>query len=87
MLFSKKIFILSKSQKVSAVVLDVDMDRKRIALSLKSDGAEEAKTYERPSGGPRQSKPRGGGQPKMPKQNDAPLKNNAFAALAGFKVK
>ncbi|WP_412471414.1 Tex family protein [Halobacteriovorax sp. RT-1-4] len=79
--------VLKVGQEVSAVVLDVDMDRKRIALSLKSDGAEEAKTYERPSGGPRQSKPRGGGKPKMPKQNDAPLKNNAFAALAGFKVK
>ncbi len=78
--------VLKVGQEVSAVVLDVDMDRKRIALSLKSDGAEEAKTYERPTGGPRQSKPRGG-QPKMPKQNDAPLKNNAFAALAGFKVK
>lgn len=79
--------VLKVGQEVSAVVLDVDMDRKRIALSLKSDGAEEAKTYERPSGGPRKSKPRGGGKPKMPKQNDAPLKNNAFAALAGFKVK
>ncbi|MFG1498813.1 Tex family protein [Halobacteriovorax sp. XZX-3] len=79
--------VLKVGQEVSAVVLDVDMDRKRIALSLKSDGAEEAKTYERPSGGPRQSKPRAGGKPKMPKQNDTPLKNNAFAALAGFKVK
>ena len=71
--------VLKVGQEVSAVVLDVDMDRKRIALTLKT--GEDTRNYDRPSSG---------GRPKQntPKAKvDVPLKNNAFAALAGFKLK
>lgn len=75
--------VLKVGQEVKARVIEVDLDRKRIALSLKTG---ESKGVTGTKG---QSKSRGRGpkpQNQIPKQKDAPLKNNAFAALKNLKL-
>lgn len=71
---------LKVGQELKVRVVEVDLDRKRIGLSCKSDSDV---SYEKRSGkGPRPNK---GGTPKA---KPAPeIKNNAFAKLAGLKIK
>jgi uncharacterized protein len=74
--------VLKVGEEVKVMVLEVDLDRKRIALSCK--------TGERPSGGASVARNQGGSRQssRKPKQDhNAPIKNNAFAALKNFKVK
>ncbi|NCN95420.1 MAG: S1 RNA-binding domain-containing protein, partial [Bdellovibrionales bacterium] len=73
---------LKAGQEVKVMVLDVDMDRKRISLTCKK--GEDSKQFVRPSGG---AAPRQGGNRTPRPQADAPIKNNAFAALKNFKLK
>lgn len=71
---------LKVGEEIKAMVLDVDLDRRRIALTCKT--GEDHKQYTRPGGAPTSR------AKKKPRQdNNAPLKNNAFAALKNFKVK
>ncbi len=76
--------VLKVGQEVKARVIEVDLDRKRIALSLKtgeSKGVTGTKGQSQHRGN-RGSKP----QNQVPKQKDAPLRNNAFAALKNLKL-
>lgn len=67
---------LKVGQEVKVKVTDIDMERKRISLSCKTDGeADQSVNY---SAGPKKGK-------KQKPQKE--MKNNAFAGLAGFKVK
>ncbi|MFT6067729.1 MAG: hypothetical protein ACJAT2_001908 [Bacteriovoracaceae bacterium] len=72
--------VLKVGQEVKARILEVDLDRKRIALSLKK----EEKGEYIPSSSTGTSKPRSNNRDKKP---EVQLKNNAFAGLANFKVK
>ncbi len=81
--------VFKVGQEVKARVIEVDFDRKRIALSCKS----EDKSSPRPNMGAsargdraRPSASKGASVPKG-MSNDAPLKNNAFAALKNLKLK
>lgn len=71
---------LKVGQELKVRVKDVDLERGRISLSCKSDDgkAEFKSNYD---SAPRKS------SPKVPKQKETPLKNNAFASLKGFKFK
>jgi len=69
--------VLKVGQEVKARVLDIDFDRKRIALSLKKEEAGEYVS--------RDSAPKERNKKKAPAEKQ--LKNNAFAGLANFKVK
>lgn len=83
--------VLKVGQEVKARVIDVDLDRGRIALSLKTgESAPRAKAQSSnkgPStssrGNQRPNNQQRGGRPQPQKE----LKNNAFAALKNFKVK
>lgn len=85
--------VLKVGQEVKARVMDVDLERKRIALSLKKDDGQASShaahrpshnSQDRPrSKGSRPSAGRGG----QSNQGSAKIKNNAFAALKNFKVK
>ena len=70
--------VLKVGQEVKARILEVDLDRKRIALSLKKE-----EKGEFISTGSNPSKPKA----SRDKKPEAQLKNNAFAGLANFKVK
>lgn len=77
--------VLKVGQEVKARVIDVDHDRGRIALSLKT-GESAPKSTSRPQR--TGSKPKSGGSPSRgPTPPQKELKNNAFAALKNFKVK
>lgn len=73
--------VLKVGQEVKAMVLNVDYERKRVALTLKK--GQDSREFVAASGG---GQSRGQNSSK-PKQDEGPLKNKAFAALAGFKVK
>lgn len=75
---------LKVGQEVKVMVLEVDLNRKRIALTCKTgeDHRQHAGSIGGQSRGPR---PRKGNQ-KPKTDNNAPLKNNAFAALKNFKI-
>tara|TARA_R110002072_G_scaffold64203_8_gene159931 strand:+ start:18551 stop:20881 length:2331 start_codon:yes stop_codon:yes gene_type:complete len=76
--------VLKVGQEVKTRVIEVDLDRKRIALSLKTGESKGVTgTYTKDS-----NKSRGNNQQqaKIPKTNEAPLKNNAFAALKNLKL-
>ncbi|EQC44362.1 helix-hairpin-helix domain protein [Bacteriovorax sp. Seq25_V] len=73
---------LKAGQEVKVMVLDVDLERKRISLTCKK--GEDSKQFVRPTGG---SSPRQGGNRAPKPQADAPIRNNAFAALKNFKLK
>ena len=80
--------VFKVGQEVKARVIEVDFERKRIALSCKKeDAGERAATPRRDSAGPRPGANQGGGKPRLPAGSDAPLKNNAFAALKNLKLK
>ena len=69
---------LKVGQQLKVKVTEIDMDRKRISLSCKSDADVEHKT----SSGRRPHN-----TPKSKPQKQEKLKNNPFASLAGLKLK
>ncbi len=78
--------VFKVGQEVKVRVIEVDMQRKRISLSCKSDSAVT-------SSGPRERSQVGSGAPRggntgMPKKMPPPqdIKNNAFAALKNLKI-
>lgn len=73
--------VLKVGQEVKARVIDVDIERGRIALSLKTGESAPKKSERLRPQGQRGGNPRPQNTPK-PQQ----LKNNAFAALKNFKV-
>jgi uncharacterized protein len=77
--------VLKVGQELKVKVLGIDMDRKRMSLSCKSDSKGEGITGVKTQGAPSGKRPHaGGGQPQMP-QNQ--FKNNAFAGLKDLKLK
>lgn len=73
---------LTVGQTLKVKVIEVDLSRKRISLSCKSDAAtEHSANY---SSGDKKS-PRGQGKRPTPPPRD--IKNNAFAGLKGLKLK
>lgn len=73
--------VLKVGQEVKAMVLNVDHERKRVALTLKK--GQDSRDFVASSGGSQSKGPKN----NKPKQDEGPLKNKAFAGLAGFKVK
>ena len=72
---------LKVGQELKVRVIEVDLDRKRVSLSCKSDS--DVEYNKNTAKGPRPA-----GQNKAPKQQPVKnLKNNAFAGLAGLKLK
>ena len=72
---------LKVGQELKVRVIEVDLDRKRVSLSCKSDS--DVEYNKNTTKGPRPA-----GQNKAPKQQPVKnLKNNAFAGLAGLKLK
>jgi len=80
--------VVSPGDKVQVRVLEVNLEKNQIALSMKKEISANAGTASRPtgasssSGGPRG---RSSAPPPPPKMQE--LKNNAFAGLAGLKLK
>jgi uncharacterized protein len=76
--------VLKVGQEVLARVIEVDLGRGRISLSLRKteQGARAFSASEFASSGNK-----GNSQRPQKAQPDAPLKNNAFAALKGLKLK
>ncbi|WP_127716214.1 Tex family protein [Halobacteriovorax sp. HLS] len=72
---------LKVGQELKVRVKEVDLQRGRISLSCKSDDGK-AEFKSRHDSGPRTNS-----RPKSQPQAQAPLKNNAFAALKGMKFK
>ncbi|WP_408096656.1 Tex family protein [Peredibacter sp. HCB2-198] len=77
---------LKVGQELKVRVLGIDMDRRRISLSCKSDSQTEGVT------GTDQGRPRpgkgGGSRPQsQPMQSGPQFKNNAFAGLKGLQLK
>lgn len=73
---------LKVGQEVKARVMEVDLDRKRISLSLKKEGSEQRKAPQQ-----RKDKPKPKSQQERNQSAQKNMKNNAFASLANFKVK
>lgn len=75
---------LKVGQEVKVMVLDIDFDRRRIALTCKKgeDGRHHVRNE---SGSPRDNQ-RGRSNNNNFKQPEAKIKNNAFAALKNFKL-
>lgn len=77
--------VLKVGQELKVRVLGIDMDRRRISLSCKSDSQTEGVT------GTDQGRPRPGKssspRPQQPMQSGPQFKNNAFAGLKGLQVK
>jgi uncharacterized protein len=65
---------LKVGEQLKVKVTEIDLDRKRISLSCKSDSGVE---YSKSSGSPKKAKP----------QKEEKIKNNAFAGLAGLRLK
>ncbi len=76
--------VLKVGQQIKVRVLEVDASRKRISLSCKTGDSHKAPRSSAPSG----ARPQGGRPEKQAPRppQDAPLKNNAFAALKNLKV-
>lgn len=77
--------VFKVGQEVKARVIEVDFERKRIALSCKKEDAGTARVA-RDSARPDTRGARPSAAPQSSK-SDAPLKNNAFAALKNLKLK
>lgn len=79
--------VLKVGQELKVRILGIDMDRRRISLSCKSDSQTEGVTGTGTGVAPR----RGGGnrpQPQQPQMSAGPqFKNNAFAGLRNIEVK
>lgn len=77
---------LKVGQEVKARVMEVDLDRKRISLSLKKeDGGERSNTARREAQPKRNTRPQHSNNGQ--RQPEKVMKNNAFASLKNFKVK
>lgn len=78
--------VLKVGQELKVRVLGIDMDRKRISLSCKSDSQTEGVTG---TGAAQASRKSGGGnsQRPQPMSNGPQFKNNAFAGLKNLQVK
>lgn len=82
---SNALDVLKVGQEVKARVIDVDTDRGRIGLSLKTGDSVKTSNAKTAS---HASKSKGKPKGNNPRQDkNAPLKNNAFASLKNFKVK
>lgn len=73
---------LKVGQELKVRVIEVDLDRKRVSLSCKSDS--DVEYAKRPSPGSRQNN---SGSKKVNISNQPKIKNNAFSRLANFKGK
>jgi uncharacterized protein len=77
--------VLKVGQELKVRILSIDMDRRRISLSCKSDSQTEGVT------GTDQGRPRPGKsnspRPQQPMHSGPQFKNNAFAGLKGIQVK
>lgn len=78
---------LKVGQEVNARILDVDLGRKRISLTLKSEGVARTQAHSEPS--KQNSNNHKGKRPnnKPRRAQEETLKNNPFAALKGMKFK
>lgn len=74
---------LKVGQEVKVKVIGIDMDRKRMSLSCKSDAKGEGITGVRTQGAPGAKRPQG---QQMPAQPTNQFKNNAFAGLKNIKL-
>ena len=72
---------LKVGQEVSVMVLNIDLDRKRIALTCKT--GEKAQSFNNQSSG---GSPRRKPSKSFEQKPEVPIKNNAFAALKNFKL-
>ncbi len=79
--------VLKVGQEVKARVMEVDVARKRIALSLKSEaGGTKVKGTNRDSGGSFNNRPRNNnGGNRNNSRRDEKVVNNPFGALKGLK--
>lgn len=81
--------VLKVGEEIKVRVMEVDLERKRISLSCKSPDAGDSRQKGHAGAGRRNE--RGGSRPqhskKQENKKEAPLRNNAFAALKDFKVK
>lgn len=75
---------LKVGQEVKAMVLELDLERKRISLTLKK--GVDSKVERATRNGPQKSG-NNSARPAQSFEQNAPLKNRAFASLQGFKVK
>ena len=77
--------VLKVGEELKVRILGIDLDRKRISLSCKSDSQTEGVT----GTGAGASSRRGGGQPKesRPMPTGPQFKNNAFAGLKNLQLK
>jgi uncharacterized protein len=74
--------VVSAGDRVTVRVLEVKLDRKQIALTMKSERATERPAQTAP---PRTPAPRGGREPVPPPRQNVPF-NNPFAAALGNKA-
>ena len=78
--------VLKVGEELKVRILGIDLDRKRISLSCKSDSQTEGVT----GTGAGASNKRGGGKPRTeqrPMQSGPQFKNNAFAGLKNIQIK
>ncbi len=76
---------LKVGQEVKARVMEVDLERKRISLSLKKEDADRPVQVSRKNESQKRARPtKSHHQKEKPQQT---MKNNAFASLKNFKVK
>jgi len=75
---------LKVGQEVKARVMDVDLERKRISLTLKSEGGDKRTAAKPLKKSNTSKKPQ---KTKPPKESSGELRNNAFAALKNLKIK
>jgi uncharacterized protein len=80
--------VVSPGDKVQVRVLEVNLEKNQIALTMKKEVSANAGTSVRPTGASASSgAPRGRGAPPPPPPKMQELKNNAFAGLANLKLK
>ncbi len=84
---SNALEVLKVGQEVKARVIEVDKDRGRIGLSLKTGESVKSSPSKERGARPQKARSDNSRGQKQRAQKDAPLKNNAFAALKNFKVK
>jgi protein Tex len=70
--------VVKVGDKIRVRVVEVDLARKRIALSARSEGGGGARAEQRPAQPPAQ---RGGGRPQAPQKQPEKFANNPFAKL------
>jgi uncharacterized protein len=78
--------VVSPGDKVQVRVVEVNLEKNQIALSMKKEGNSSGASAQRPAGftgAPGSGGPRRGAPPPPPKMQE--LRNNAFAGLAGLK--